>query len=611
MAYTVTATEGANAVNGVLLRVKVLTGAAAAASQTGASKTADAGSSPFYDQSITTTVTGSIVYGALADGANNSAFTADARTTLIDNFSDGVQFCQYATWRATSATGTPGATTLGASSNAGDHGVYAAAEILPSGTITEDASAPAAASTTAATAVTTASFTPPAGSLLVAIVSHCSSGVSSITISNTGGTLIWTQLAYISVAGGTGNGVWVAQVPAAGGGVAAAVPGQTWLRRFHHRQQPGFPPGPVAAAVVPPAEQMLLPPRYRAVAQRARLGRAATVAAGILAVTTLSPQPSSVPPSRPAPSIGHPAPHRAITRRLSAPPQLPGWTAKLPPTAVSPRPPHRASWRGVLAKTTLSPQPASVPAPPWRQPNAPRPAHRVVWRGIAGPAPAVVVVAAVPPSRPQPVTSRPPAPHRAIGRGILAATTFSAQPARVPPPQWRQPNAPRPPHRAYWRGIAGPAPAVVAATPAAPSRPQPVTSRPPAPHRATWRRITGTTAPLPPPARPQPVTNRPPAPHRAIWRGVLAKTTLSAQPARVPGPLWRQPNAPRPPHRAYWRAISGTAPPPPPFTIGQLTAADVARNALTAAQAAGSLTTTGQATAALTASDKRTGGPGG
>ena len=114
-AYTVTATEGANAFNGILLRVKVLTGAAVYAAQTGAVKAADASATPYYGQPVITTVTGSVVYGAMADGNSALAFTAEANTTLFDNFADSTQGCQYSSWRATAATGTPGSTTLGAS----------------------------------------------------------------------------------------------------------------------------------------------------------------------------------------------------------------------------------------------------------------------------------------------------------------------------------------------------------------------------------------------------------------------------------------------------------------------------------------------------------------
>jgi hypothetical protein len=261
VALTVTATEGANAVNGILLRVKVLTGAAARASQTGAVKTADTTLTPFSDQSITTTVTGSVVYGAMANGVTNTSFTPDARTTFIDQIPDGVQVCEYASWKATAATGAPGATVLGATAPTNDHGTYAAAEILAAGTIAEDGSGPAAASSTGATAVTTASFTPPAGSLLVAIVAHCSSAASSITISNSGVALTWTQRAYLSTTAGTGSGVWIADAPAA----SASVPSRATRTAV---RAPAVPSARRYRQMLPVPAQLNPPYQFTELAQR-------------------------------------------------------------------------------------------------------------------------------------------------------------------------------------------------------------------------------------------------------------------------------------------------------------------------------------------------------
>ena len=600
---TVTATQGGATQNGMALRVFVLTGAAAVAAQTGAATNNQFASATTWTQSITTTA-GSNVYGTASHGG--SITDTASNSTIVDSINDATNGETYVTFKALNVTS--GATSRGFTTNLATSGPFAQLEVLATGTLAEDASSPAVVSTTSAQTVTTASFTPPPGSLLVALVPSDGGTGSSTTMSvtdNLGTHLNWTEKVKNNPSSGDYAGVWIADVPAAAAGAASAQPGRTWLRRFHHPQQL-LPPAAVAAAAAPAAPQVLLPQHRNIPPGRARLGSAGALAAGILAVTTLSPQPSAVPPARPAPSIAHPAPHRAVFRRAIVPPQLPFLTAKLPPTAISPRPPHRAVARWVLAVTTLSPQPSSVPAPLWRQPVAPRPAHRAIWRQIAGPAPAAVAVTAVPPARPQPVINRPPAPHRATGKGILATTTLSPQPSRVPPPQWRQPFAPRPPHRAVWRVIASAPPAVVAVTSVPPSRPAPVTNRPPAPHRAITRRITGAAAPLAPPSRPLPVINRPPAPHRAVARWVLAKTTLSAQPARVPGPQWRQPFAPRPPHRAIWRAVAGAAPPPPPFTIGALTAATTSLAALTTADARG-----GSSAGTLTASDQRTGGPGG
>lgn len=207
MSLTVTATQGGASANGLLLRVKVLTGVAA--TQNGATASAAATCSV----SITTTVTGSRVYGAVSNGAG---IAADASTTLIDNFTDSTNSEVYGSFKATSATGTPGAVAVGASG--GDaFGDVAAVEILASGTITEDASGPVVVTTMTATTVTTASFTPPPGALLVAMIGSdgAANGSTVTTMTVTGGGLTWTQAAHAATPGSCYAGVWTAQVPAA------------------------------------------------------------------------------------------------------------------------------------------------------------------------------------------------------------------------------------------------------------------------------------------------------------------------------------------------------------------------------------------------------------
>jgi hypothetical protein len=209
----VTATQGGNTANGLALRVKVLTSVAAV--QNGAAATLEATSPTPCETSITTTVTGSRVYGAAFKGANTS-FTADALTTVIDNVADATNGNRYGTFKATSATGTPGATTLGFSSPAsGDFTDVALLEVLPNGTITEDASAPAVASTTSATTVSTASFNPPDGALLVAMVSsNGAAGGAPVSMGVAGGGISWSELSSANGAGTPGGagyaGVWVA-----------------------------------------------------------------------------------------------------------------------------------------------------------------------------------------------------------------------------------------------------------------------------------------------------------------------------------------------------------------------------------------------------------------
>jgi hypothetical protein len=233
---TVTATQGgAGAANGMLVRVLVLTSAAAAASQTGATATSTAGN----NASIVTTATGSRVYGAMANGG--TSYTAEPLCTLIDNFLDtGGSGERWGAFRTTSATGTPGSTLVGSSAS-GSFPDIAAAEILPAGTIAEDASAPAVATTGTAIFLTTASFTPPAGSLVVVMVACDGTGSALVTmaVTDTGGGLTWIPQAQAASASTTYAGVWIAQVPSGGASAQSALvqPGRLRRSRRHGRRQ--------------------------------------------------------------------------------------------------------------------------------------------------------------------------------------------------------------------------------------------------------------------------------------------------------------------------------------------------------------------------------------
>src|SRR5215831_14253341 len=110
VAVTVTATQGGSTGAGMILRVMVLTQAAAV--QNGAtSNTNFASPTTTHTQSITTTQTGSRVYGVIEWSVDSNG-TAAANSTLIDNVADSGNQDQYVTFKATSTTGTPGATTL-------------------------------------------------------------------------------------------------------------------------------------------------------------------------------------------------------------------------------------------------------------------------------------------------------------------------------------------------------------------------------------------------------------------------------------------------------------------------------------------------------------------
>lgn len=221
---TVTASQsGAGAVNGMALTVKVLTGALPASAQNGATvqnnTTITAAQLP-----ITPHASGSVVYGAAANGSSSSNFTPLASTTMFANVSDAVNGAGYGTLRGTSVTTASTPVTIGASAPTGGAGTMAIslAEILAATVIAEDASSPVSVSTTAAKTVTTASFSPPAASLLVAMVSNDFNGTPSnvISISDSSG-LLWQPLVQDSY---TVTSVWIAQTP---GSVSSASIVQT------------------------------------------------------------------------------------------------------------------------------------------------------------------------------------------------------------------------------------------------------------------------------------------------------------------------------------------------------------------------------------------------
>ena len=208
MAITVTATQGGPTAVGMILRVKVLTNAAVQSLQVG--NTATQVGAAAHQAVITTTATGSIVYGAVLD-VGSTAYTANADTTLFDNLSVFGSL-QMGTLRSTAATGTPGSITIGCSAPA-DSGLLALGEILPviGQSIAEDASGPAVVNSSA-TSATTASFNPPLGSLLVAIIdSNAGNGILTMAMSNTGQALNWTSLITNSPSSSGGTFIFIAQ----------------------------------------------------------------------------------------------------------------------------------------------------------------------------------------------------------------------------------------------------------------------------------------------------------------------------------------------------------------------------------------------------------------
>jgi hypothetical protein len=218
---TVTATQGGSAnADGMMLALRVLTGAAAAGSQTGTTDTSVTVTTP--ELSITPSATGSFVYGAITAFGESSAFTAAPSTTFFSGGNEESGEVTYGTFRMTTPDTTTAGTaeTVGASAPTGytpDYVQIALAEILEASGgpgLAEDVSTPAIAYTTTET-VTTPSFNPPPGALLVAIVAPGNTGASgnqTITISSTP-SVTWTELIAISSSGDAATGIWIAEAP--------------------------------------------------------------------------------------------------------------------------------------------------------------------------------------------------------------------------------------------------------------------------------------------------------------------------------------------------------------------------------------------------------------
>lgn len=211
---TVTATQsGAGSANGMALTVRVVTGALPAASQNG-TVVSNNSSLTTCQAAITPAATGSWVYGALTNGSNTTALTANGSTTLSANIQDLTNAIVYGTCRSTGTTTASTPVTVGASAPSGSTGamVVSLAEIKAASALAEDASSPPTVSITSAKTVTTASFIPPGSSLLVAMVSneYSGSGTNTVTVSDSSG-LTWHPLTQDSY---TVAGVWVADVPA-------------------------------------------------------------------------------------------------------------------------------------------------------------------------------------------------------------------------------------------------------------------------------------------------------------------------------------------------------------------------------------------------------------
>lgn len=217
MAFTVTATQGSGT-NGIGLRVEVLTSTAAVQNgQTGG----NSGNPIADDVAITPVYSNSRIYVTVYASGTGVLNSPTGATTVIDNVGDVTNNSTYATAKGNALTtaGTPqtiGWTDTNGSSVTGME-IAATSGLGP----VEDASGPAPVSNTGGASVTTASFTPPNGALLMALVD--SKGSGTMTVTDTSGLgLTWTE--QVKQNGFGYSGIWTAQIPSAVSHPVGTVP---------------------------------------------------------------------------------------------------------------------------------------------------------------------------------------------------------------------------------------------------------------------------------------------------------------------------------------------------------------------------------------------------
>ena len=172
-----------------------------------------------YSAPVTIAATGSFVVGSML-GPSATSFAALANTTILDNIQDATNNQRHGSFISTALTSSTGSQTFGSSATWSTDGLTVAAEIKNNGsTLTrQSGSEPAVVSSTTANAVTTASFTPTAGWIVVALVDGLCTG-GSVTDSS---GMTWTS----AVQDGTDGyaEIFYAVVPASGANVNLTTP---------------------------------------------------------------------------------------------------------------------------------------------------------------------------------------------------------------------------------------------------------------------------------------------------------------------------------------------------------------------------------------------------
>lgn len=225
MAFTVTATSGGGGASsrGMFLVVNVYTGATEAGGSS-AHLISATGATPEF--SFTPAFSNSLIAFALSgDNPGAASFTAAASNTM---YQTGFFSSDDWAWGQGFYSGTvtaSSAVTAGGTCTSSDYTTYAAYEIQPSAGSTPalDPSTPALAQSTTTFTATTASFAPPGGAVIAALIVGGSNGASAITmtVTDTSGLgLTWTARA--SNAGlDQGAFVFTTTLP---GGAAPAFP---------------------------------------------------------------------------------------------------------------------------------------------------------------------------------------------------------------------------------------------------------------------------------------------------------------------------------------------------------------------------------------------------
>lgn len=370
ISLAVTATEGGSTNNGIGLTVKVITGADL--NQNGQFNSTGTITTP--NLSITPKRSGSWVYGALLDDASSTVWAAHAGTTFGLNFSDATNTACYGTYRSTSTTTALTAVVLGADTPSATGGL-AQAEIVPIGVLAEDVTSPPSVTATGAHTVSTITFTPPAGSLLVAMVA-ADGGAAVATMVVSGGPLVWAEVVKQNASGAGYVGVWVARVP-------GGTPIPPMVVQPSRRRPIPILRRPSRSTDLVPAQVTVAPPAYPPVGVRSHVkfwqawrSHGATVVPPQVTPAPLSFVPQAPHPKlwavllrRPrtaAPPVGQLVPPQTTRGRLrAATVRKARTTAPVPPQVVLAAPAYPPqSWRSRIKGARLWRGRGATPVPP-------------------------------------------------------------------------------------------------------------------------------------------------------------------------------------------------------------------------------------------------------